>query len=186
MSGASCLEQAQDTSKAWFHHILALIVVVVCLFFILPKRLGQFDSGVGTTRELVSSEADFARAHPATGYTCVLSELPRNGKTPKVSDSGESFYYSVEIRGCRVGQPRTAFQLLVRAAGEGHRARDGAQHKRWLLVRPVRCPSRQSDRRGLLQLLPPSLAPTVQTTFPLRLSARDHYRVRRSESGDDV
>ncbi len=121
MSGASCLEQAQDTSKAWFHHILALIVVVVCLFFILPKQLGQFDSGVGTARELVSSEADFARAHPATGYTCVLSELPRNGKTPKVSDSGESLYYAVEIRGCRVGQPRTAFQLLVRPAGEGHR-----------------------------------------------------------------
>jgi hypothetical protein len=101
---------------------LALLVGGVCLFLVRAKRLGQFDSGVGITRELVSSEADFARAHPGTGYTCVLSELPRSGMTPKISERGESLYYSVEIKGCRVGQPGTAFQLLVRPRAKGHAA----------------------------------------------------------------
>lgn len=102
--------------------ILSLLVCGAYLFFVGTKRLGQFDSGIGVTRALVASEFDFVRAHPGIGYTCVPSQVPRDGMTPKVSDSGESLYYSVEIRGChgdQVHQPSTAFQILVRPRSKG-------------------------------------------------------------------
>jgi hypothetical protein len=67
--------------------------------------LGYLDSAIGRVRTVVAAEDQFAKAHPEVGYTCALSELPRNEQIARLANDPTENDYNFEIVGCQV--PRT-------------------------------------------------------------------------------
>jgi len=88
--------------------------------------LGYVDSAIGRVRAISEAETQFARAHPQSGYTCILSELPRNEGIARVVaqdyiDNG----YAFEIVGCErteVGKPNSTYHITARPLHSGQPA----------------------------------------------------------------
>jgi len=88
--------------------------------------LGYVDSAIGRVRAISEAETQFARAHPQSGYTCTLSELPRNEGIARVVaqdyiDNG----YAFEIVGCErteVGKPNSTYHITARPLHSGQPA----------------------------------------------------------------
>ena len=66
--------------KIFFACFLVVGVIAAIAYHLHGSYLlGQFDSAIATTYELVAAETRFARAHPDRGYTCDLSQLIKEG-----------------------------------------------------------------------------------------------------------
>ena len=83
-------------------------------------KLGQFDSALMTTHELVAAETSFVKAHPERGYTCDLAELLKNSRSNgarQLAASGKRSGYLFEIRGCMKhfdGEPNVVYEIIAR------------------------------------------------------------------------
>jgi hypothetical protein len=71
---------------------LAVVVVVQTVIAYFGVRmmwglmmLGYVDSAIGRMRVLYAAENQFAKEHPARGYTCELSELPQSSEIRRLS-----------------------------------------------------------------------------------------------------
>jgi hypothetical protein len=92
----------------------------------VPMMLGYVDSAIVRVRAISEAETQFARAHPQSGYTCTLPELPRNEGIARVVvqgyiDSG----YAFEIVGCEkteVGKPNSTYHITARPLHSGQPA----------------------------------------------------------------
>ena len=98
------------TSKGSTTRRIALLIVLVVLSVIGYfgfktiwglMMLGYVDSAIGRMRVLYAAENQFAKEHPALGYTCELSELPQSSGIRRLlaknsTDNG----YTFEIEGC--------------------------------------------------------------------------------------
>ena len=88
--------------------------------------LGYVDSAIVRVRAISEAEAQFARAHPQSGYTCTLSELPRNeGIVRVVAQAHIDNGYAFEIVGCEkteVGKPNSTYHITARPLQSGQPA----------------------------------------------------------------
>jgi hypothetical protein len=103
---------------------LAVVIVVVSVLGYFAFRtlrglmmLGYVDSAIGRLRVISAAEADFSKAHPALGYTCKLSQLPRSDVITRLLtkdriDNG----YVFEIAGCQAlgSEPNSTYHLTAR------------------------------------------------------------------------
>lgn len=88
--------------------------------------LGYVDSAIVRVRAISEAETQFARAHPQSGYTCTLSELPRNEGiarvvAPEHIDNG----YAFEIVGCEKaegGKPNSTYHITAHPLHSGQPA----------------------------------------------------------------
>jgi hypothetical protein len=88
--------------------------------------LGYVDSAIVRVRGISEAEGQFARAHPHSGYTCTLSELPRNEGIARVVAQGYiDNGYAFEIVGCEkteVGKPNSIYHITARPLHSGQPA----------------------------------------------------------------
>jgi hypothetical protein len=108
--GMPVLMPKTATSKGSTTRRIALLIVFVALSVIGYfgfktirglMMLGYVDSAIGRMRVLYAAENQFAKEHPARGYTCELSELPQSSDIRRLLaknsiDNG----YTFEIEGC--------------------------------------------------------------------------------------
>jgi hypothetical protein len=83
--------------------------------------LGEFDSAIATTHELIAAETNFAKAHPDRGYSCDLSQLIKEGAqfegAPTLGRSGHQSGYSFVIKGCGEdinGKANITYEIIAR------------------------------------------------------------------------
>ena len=107
--------------------VVAVVLVVLGFYYVRGSlMLGYIDSAIGRVREISEAETQFARAHPQSGYTCALSELPRNeGITRVVSQGYIDNGYTFEIVGCEkteLGKPNSIYDITARPLHSGQPA----------------------------------------------------------------
>ena len=107
--------------------VVAVGVIVLAYHYLRGlMMLGYVDSAIVRVRAISEAETQFARAHPQSGYTCTLSELPRNEGIARVEaqahiDNG----YAFEIVGCEkteVGKPNSTYYITARPLQSGQPA----------------------------------------------------------------
>ena len=107
--------------------VVAVGVIVLGYHYLRGlMMLGYVDSAIVRVRAISEAETQFARAHPQSGYTCTLSELPRNEGIARVEaqahiDNG----YAFEIVGCEkteVGKPNSTYYITARPLQSGQPA----------------------------------------------------------------
>lgn len=109
-------------TKALSFAVVIVVVSVLGYFAFRTLRglmmLGYVDSAVIRLRVISAAEADFRKAHPALGYTCTLSQLPRSDVITRLLakdriDNG----YVFEIAGCQAlgsEKPNSTYRLTAR------------------------------------------------------------------------
>lgn len=106
--------------------VVAALVIVLGFYYLRGLlMLGYVDSAIGRVRAISDAEAQFARAHPQSGYTCTLSELPRNEGIARIVSQGNTDNgYSFEIVGCGndLGKPNPIYHITARAMHSGQPA----------------------------------------------------------------
>jgi hypothetical protein len=106
--------------------VVAALVIVLGFYYLRGLlMLGYVDSAIGRVRAISGAEAQFARAHRQSGYTCSLSELPPNeGITRIVSQGNTDNGYSFEIVGCGndLGKPNPIYHITARPMHSGQPA----------------------------------------------------------------
>jgi hypothetical protein len=68
--------------------------------------LGYVDSAIGRVRAVVAAENQFARTHPGVGYTCALSQLPRDEEIARLAKDGTDNGYAFNLVGCQLPEPQ--------------------------------------------------------------------------------
>ena len=68
--------------------------------------IGYVDSAIGRLRAVNAAENQFAKAHPAVGYTCTLSQLPHDEQILRLATDGKDNGYVFEIVGCQPPEPK--------------------------------------------------------------------------------
>jgi hypothetical protein len=79
--------------------------------------LGYIDSAIGSLRAIVAAEDQFARTHPEVGYTCVLSQLPREDQIARLAKDGTDNGYAFNLVGCQSPEPKKpnlTYQIIAR------------------------------------------------------------------------
>jgi hypothetical protein len=104
--------------------VVSLVVVALGYYYLRGLlMLGYVDSAIGRVRSISEAETQFARAHPQVGYTCALSELPRNEGIARVVARGYiDNGYAFEIVGCEktgLGKPNSTFHITARPLHSG-------------------------------------------------------------------
>jgi hypothetical protein len=120
--------------------VIAVILSIIGYFGFRWMRglmmLGYVDSAIGRMRALSAAETQFAKEHPARGYTCNLAELPQSGEVQRLlAGNGIDNGYAFEIVGCEApdaGRPISAYYTSARPLHSGQ---------------PVFC----SDQSGILK-----------------------------------
>jgi hypothetical protein len=103
--------------------IVGLVAVGVFAYFAFRTlrglmMLGYVDSAILRLRVISAAEAEFSKAHPALGYTCMLSQLPRSDVIARLLakdriDNG----YVFEIAGCQSpvpAKPNSIYYITAR------------------------------------------------------------------------
>ena len=102
--------------------IVTILGVGACIW-IASKRvqsllmLGYVDSAIGRVRTVVAAEDEFARLHPEVGFTCMLSELPRDEQIGRLVKDGTDNGYAFTLAGCRAiepGKPISKYYITAR------------------------------------------------------------------------
>ena len=114
----------------WKEFALVVVALVVAVFVSYYLRglmmLGYVDSAIVRVRAISEGEAEFARAHPRSGYTCAISELPRNEEISRVVAQGYTDNgYAFGIVGCEkieVGKPNSIYYITARPLHSGQPA----------------------------------------------------------------
>jgi hypothetical protein len=117
-----------STKRKTFGLIVVAVAVIVLGYHYVRglMMLGDVDSAIGRVRVISEAESQFARAHPQSGYTCTLPELPRNEGIARVAaqeyiDNG----YAFEIVGCEKtedGKPNSTYHITARPLHSGQPA----------------------------------------------------------------
>jgi len=109
-------------AKALSFAVVVVVVSVLGYFAFRTLRglmmLGYVDSAIVRLRVISAAEAEFSKAHPALGYTCTLSQLPRSDVITRLLakdriDNG----YVFEIAGCQAlgsEKPNSTYYLSAR------------------------------------------------------------------------
>ena len=108
-------------TKALSFAVVVIVVSVLGYFAFRTLRglmmLGYVDSAILRLRVISAAEAEFSKAHPALGYTCTLSQLPRSDVITRLLakdriDNG----YVFEIAGCQAlgSKPNSTYHLMAR------------------------------------------------------------------------
>jgi hypothetical protein len=88
--------------------------------------LGYVDSAIGRMRVFYAAETQFAKEHPARGYTCNLSELSQGGEVQRLMPrDGVDNGYAFEVTGCQppaTGRPNSAYYTSARPLHSGQPA----------------------------------------------------------------
>ncbi len=88
--------------------------------------LGYVDSAIGRMRVLNAAETQFAKEHPALGYTCKLSELPSTAEIRRLLAKGSiDNGYAFEITGCHAPEaqmPNSGYYITARPLHSGQPA----------------------------------------------------------------
>ena len=108
--------------KIFFACFLVVGVIAAIAYHLHGSYLlGQFDSAIATTYELVAAQTRFARAHPDRGYTCDLSQLIKEGAqlegAQTLGRSGQRIGYSFVIKGCEKhinGKANITYEIIAR------------------------------------------------------------------------
>ena len=108
--------------KIFFACFLVVGVIAAIAYHLHGSYLlGQFDSAIATTYELVAAQTRFARAHPDRGYTCDLSQLIKEGAqlegAQTLGRSGQRIGYSCVIKGCEKhinGKANITYEIIAR------------------------------------------------------------------------
>jgi type II secretory pathway pseudopilin PulG len=86
--------------------IVAMIVVIAVPGIVRNRRAVNEEEAVGALRTLDTVEASFYNRHPATGFTCSLDELYKEGLIDARLASGARSGYRLTGTGCRSGNPK--------------------------------------------------------------------------------
>jgi hypothetical protein len=88
--------------------------------------LGFVDSAIGRVRVISAAETQFAKAYPGLGYTCSLSQLPRNEEiTRLLAQNGIDNGYAFKITGCQATvpeKPNATYYVTARPLDTGQPA----------------------------------------------------------------
>jgi len=111
--------------------VAAAVILAVVVYFGFRMMwglmmLGYVDSAIGRMRVLYVAENQFAKEHPAHGFTCNLSELPQSEEVQRLLtgnriDNG----YAFEIAGCQAPdakRPNSAYYTSARPLHSGQPA----------------------------------------------------------------
>lgn len=107
--------------------IVALGVIVLGYRYLRGlMMLAYVDSAIVRVRTICDGEAEFARAHPQSGYTCKLSELPRTEGIVRLVAQGQiDNGYAFDIVGCENredGKPNSSYHITARPLHSGQPA----------------------------------------------------------------
>jgi hypothetical protein len=102
------------TKRAIWVSIIGFGLIVGVIYYVFPTySLGEEDYAIGRMRSLVSSEANFAKEHPADGYSCNLADITND---KMIADGKARNGYIFEVTDCRseIGnRPRTKYRLVA-------------------------------------------------------------------------
>jgi len=103
---------------AWIVSIpVILIVAAIAIPNLLRARIAANESSaVSSVRTLTAAEVTYATLHPATGYTCSLSDLAADGAVKGPLATGQHNGYVFELMGCEPGPEAGAlkkFQVVA-------------------------------------------------------------------------
>jgi len=88
--------------------------------------LGYVDSAIVRMRLLYTAETQFAKAHPALGYTCTLSQLPPSDEIQRlVARNRIENGYAFEVAGCEppdAERPNPTYSITARPLHSGQPA----------------------------------------------------------------
>lgn len=79
--------------------------------------LGYVDSAIVRVRAVGAAEAQFAKAHPETGYTCAISQLPQDELVKRLANGGIDNGYAFGIVGCQTSDPQkpnSVYRVIAR------------------------------------------------------------------------
>jgi hypothetical protein len=68
--------------------------------------LGYVDSAIVRVRAVGAAEAQFAKVHPETGYTCTISQLPQDELIARLANGGIDNGYTFRVIGCQTSDPQ--------------------------------------------------------------------------------
>ena len=101
--------------------LVAPVLIVVAWFAFRTVRgwmaLGYVDSAIVRVRAVGAAEAQFAKAHPETGYTCTISQLPQDELVARLARGGIDNGYAFGIIGCQTSDPQkpnSVYQITAR------------------------------------------------------------------------
>lgn len=132
MSIPTAKTEASKTSTARKIGLFAVAVVLAVVGYFGFKMmwglmmLGYVDSAIGRMRVLNAAETQFAKEHPALGYTCKLSELPSTAEIQRLLAKGSiDNGYAFEITGCHAPEaqpPNSGYYITARPVHSGQPA----------------------------------------------------------------
>jgi hypothetical protein len=118
--------RAGSTRNRIFLIPVVLVVAILCTLGWVRwqriLRLGYVDSAIARVRALSSAEAAFSEFHPEVGFTCVISQLPRDQQIARLLKGGVDNGYRFEIVGCKspeAGRPNSTYRVTARPLHSG-------------------------------------------------------------------
>jgi hypothetical protein len=121
--GPSRGQKPRALSAAIIAVVLGFLIYFGFRWMLRSMMLGYMDSAIGRLRVISSAEAQFAEEHPDLGFTCELSQLPKNSEIQRlVSKNRIDNGYALEISACHspsAGQPNSTYHLTARPLHSG-------------------------------------------------------------------
>jgi hypothetical protein len=123
-------EQVKKTRTRTIAVAVVAVVIVVGYFAFKMiwglMMLGYVDSAIVRMRALSAAEAQFAKMHPALGYTCSFSKLPSTDETVRRMAKNQIVNgYAFDIVGCQAQgatKPDATYYLTARPLHSGQPA----------------------------------------------------------------
>ncbi len=107
--------------------VRGIMMLGLCIFAWVAFRkvqalmlLGFVDSAVGRMRTIVAVEDQIAESNSDVGFTCTLSQLPRNNQIVRLLGDGTDNGYVFNLTGCKVSEkPNSTYLLTARPLRSG-------------------------------------------------------------------
>jgi hypothetical protein len=109
--------------------VLGITILGLCIFAWIAfgyvrslVLLGFVDSAIGRIRAVVAAEDQFARSHPAMGFTCTLAQLPRDDQIARLLKDGIDNGYVFNLTGCEgteTNEANSTYLLTARPLHSG-------------------------------------------------------------------
>jgi hypothetical protein len=129
LGSKTAVSKTSTARKIGFLAVASVLAVVGYFGFRMMwglMMLGYVDSAILRMRVLNTVETQFAKEHPALGYTCKLSELPATGEIRRLlAKSSIDNGYAFEITGCHAPEaqkPNFGYYTTARPVHSGQPA----------------------------------------------------------------
>jgi competence protein ComGC len=101
-----------ETRVSWVEIVLLVAIVAMVLVIAIPgvlvgRRSVNESEAVGALRTLNTVESVYQNRHPASGYTCSLDDLFKDGLLDEKTASGIRSGYRLTSYGCRSDNPKS-------------------------------------------------------------------------------